>query len=303
MISIIICSIDPEKFSRVTKNYADLMGEEPFEIIGIHDARSLTEGYNRGIRQSSGSVLIFSHDDIEIVCTDFVEKLKRHLQQFDVAGPAGTTRLISGCWFEAGIPYIHGQVTHPRDSGVFMVSIYDRGQAALQGQVAVGDIQALDGLFIAARRSVLDRVAFDECIFDGFHGYDVDFTYSAFLAGFRLGVFYDIPIIHASMGKFDEVWEEYNQRFVRKYAAALPDSSALSTSAPHLGATVSCREKDALVLGHTLEGRRQLALKIGAIEKARTESPAPTFRESTSSDSYLLALLKAMAASLLRKSR
>jgi hypothetical protein len=36
------------------------------EIIGIHDARSLADGYNRGIAQSRGEHIILSHDDIEI---------------------------------------------------------------------------------------------------------------------------------------------------------------------------------------------------------------------------------------------
>src|SRR6185503_5578792 len=49
-------------------------------------------------------------------------------------------------------------------------------------------MQALDGLFMAANREVLERVRFDEVTFDGFHGYDMDFSFSSHLAGFRLAV-------------------------------------------------------------------------------------------------------------------
>ena len=37
--------------------------------------------------------------------------------------------------------------------------------------------------------------------FDGFHHYDLDFSYSAYRAGFRLAVVNDICIYHASERK------------------------------------------------------------------------------------------------------
>src|SRR3989344_9511889 len=102
MISIIICSIDDSKFKAVTDNYSKLLAGEEFEIIGIHDAKSLGEGYNRGIRLSCGSILVFSHDDIEILSPDFKYKLMRYLAKYDIIGVAGTTPLIGGNWVGAG---------------------------------------------------------------------------------------------------------------------------------------------------------------------------------------------------------
>ncbi len=62
-ITIIICSIDADKYARVTRNLSERLAGQAYEIIGIHDARSLAEGYNRGVRRSRGDLLIFSHDD------------------------------------------------------------------------------------------------------------------------------------------------------------------------------------------------------------------------------------------------
>ena len=59
MISIVICSIDPMRFETVKGHYECLLRAEPHEIIGIHDARSLAEGYNRGLVKSSGETVIF----------------------------------------------------------------------------------------------------------------------------------------------------------------------------------------------------------------------------------------------------
>src|SRR2546423_736428 len=111
MISVIICSIDRAKFDCVTAMYYRLIPQ--VQVIGIHDAPSLAEGYNRGIAQSSGDLLILSHDDIEIVNQDFHARLISHLNKFDLVGVAGTTKLIAPGWMGAGPPHIFGQVVHP----------------------------------------------------------------------------------------------------------------------------------------------------------------------------------------------
>lgn len=216
MISIIICSIDPEKFAAVSNNYAALLGEEEFEIIGIHDAKSLCEGYNRGIARSSGSILIFSHDDIEILSPDFCDKLKRHLRDYDMIGVVGTTRVMHGQWIAAGQPFVHGHV-------IYFDAARQEYFANVFGAetVVVPAIQALDGLFFAMTRQLATAMQFDQMRFDRFHFYDIDFSFSAYLAGYRLAVCNDISIIHASSGKFDETWQHYHARFIEKFDAAL----------------------------------------------------------------------------------
>jgi 2-polyprenyl-3-methyl-5-hydroxy-6-metoxy-1,4-benzoquinol methylase len=220
MISIIICSINSEKFNSITKNYTELMGGEPFEIIGIHDAKSLCEGYNRGIQKSVGDILVFSHDDIEILSPDFVARLKAHLENFDIVGLAGTDWVVDGNWLSAGFPYLYGQVAD-RNEDMYALSCYDFGETAHEGKTAEDGIKMLDGLFIAARRSVAQKILFDEKNFDGFHCYDADFTYSAFLAGFNLAVCNDIAVIHYSNSAFDAEFQRYNERFIEKHATTL----------------------------------------------------------------------------------
>lgn len=220
MISIIICSIDNNKFSKVSQNYANLLEHEVFEIIGIHDAQSLAEGYNRGIAQSTGSILIFSHDDIEILSPDFAGKLKHNLARYDVVGVAGTSRLVSALWTAAWQPYIHGVVVCPSSQGKYVINVY-----GVDGP-ETGSIQALDGLFFAVNRTVVEKILFDEITFDGFHCYDLDFTFQAYLTGFNLSVSNEIIIIHESVGGFDQTWEKYGQRFAQKYQSRLANYNA-----------------------------------------------------------------------------
>ena len=103
MISVIICSIDRGKFERASAMYRQLIPQ--VEIVGIHDAASMAEGYSRGIAQSRGEFLIFSHDDVQIINPDFETRLMAHLNQFDLVGIAGTTKLVGPGWMGAGASY------------------------------------------------------------------------------------------------------------------------------------------------------------------------------------------------------
>jgi len=76
-------------------------------------------------------------------------------------------------------------------------------------------------LFFATNRNVVETVIFDENLFNGFHMYDLDFSFSAYLKGFRLAVCNDITIIHYSGGNYDSQWNHYRDLFRKKYMAQL----------------------------------------------------------------------------------
>lgn len=215
MLSIIICSINPANFEAQKRQYARLLGDIPYEIIGVHDARSLCEGYNRGVAHASpqSTHFIFAHDDIEILSNDFATKLGRDLAQHDVVGVAGSTRCIGHLWSFAGPPHIFGQIAHYKPAPLNVLDVEIFGTPAR----SVGGMQVLDGVFIAAGRRVVEQVRWDEQTFDGWHMYDVDFSLRAHLAGFRIGVACDIAVIHASIGQTGEPWQKYGKRFDDKH--------------------------------------------------------------------------------------
>jgi GT2 family glycosyltransferase len=216
MISVITCSIDPIKFAAVEAMYKTAFGSEPWELVGIHDARSLAEGYNRGVAQSKGEIVVFSHDDIEILSPDLAGRVRGHLSRFDLIGVVGTTKVINAGWMAAGPPDLFGQILHARENGTLLADIIGAPSRA------VANIQGLDGVFMAARRSLLDSVKFDAETFDGFHLYDMDFSYGAFKAGFKLGVACDINVFHQSRGEFGDVFMKYAERFGRKWKLTAP---------------------------------------------------------------------------------
>ncbi len=215
LISVIICSITPAKLARITANLETLVPKASLEIIHISDARSMGDGYNLGARQANGDILIFCHDDIELLTADFASKIVARLENFDLLGVAGSRWLRDAMWVSAGLPYTRGQVVHLLD---------DRPGATYSafgsGSPVQGDMQALDGLFLATRREVWSDIGFDEG-YRGFHMYDIDFSFRCYLAGRRVAVCNDILIAHYSLGKFGEAWKTEADRFTAKFSERL----------------------------------------------------------------------------------
>jgi tetratricopeptide (TPR) repeat protein len=210
-VSIVICSNRDEKFRRIARLYQELLGSHPHEIIRIADATSLCSGYARGFGQSTGALVVFSHDDIDILNPDFLLHLKQGMAKVDVLGIAGTTRLTGPAYAWGGRESVRGWLFHHSRDGLYDAAIFD-----LESGLAT-DIVALDGAFFCARRKVVEEVGFDSTTFDGFHLYDIDFSYRAHLAGFRIGVTHDILIAHESVGNFNETWKMYADRFMAKF--------------------------------------------------------------------------------------
>jgi hypothetical protein len=121
-------------------------------------------------------------------------------------------------------PYIFGQVGYPQPDGTICIDIYGAPRRVIDG------IQALDGLFIAAHRSVVSSISFDAATYDGFHLYDIDFSYRAYQAGLRLAVANDICLLHHPRGRdnieqslYKAAWkrdkESFEQRFGGPYSS------------------------------------------------------------------------------------
>jgi len=224
MVSIVCCSITPKKANALRKNLEKLLVEQHWEFVVIDDAHSLSEGYIRGIAKSTGDVVVLCHDDIEIIVDDFYERLIDALTNVDIVGVAGTTLVNGPAVFWARHPYCHGWVTHSNAQGDLIPTPMSMAPPRVDGA------QALDGVFIAAHRKVFDRVQFDPITFDGFHFYDLDFTYRAFLAGLRVRIQCDILLIHASEGNFGQDHSRYAERFASKFpgVGAAPPSPPIT---------------------------------------------------------------------------
>ncbi len=212
-ISVVICSIDPRKFERVTASYRQRFAGHALEIIGVHDARSLAEGNNRAATRARGDVLVFSHDDIELGTPDFAPRMLAHLDRYDGIGVAGASRVVRPKWGQAGQRHVHGHVLHAAPAGRTGVLLMAAG---FQAPVCE-NIRVIDGVFIAVRRHVWETQRFDADTYDGFHLYDLDFTWRASGAGAQLAVPLDLLLLHRSTGRYDAAWRRYARSFVARH--------------------------------------------------------------------------------------
>jgi len=269
-ISVLICSIDAAKYARVTANYTRALADHPHEIIGIHDARSLAEGYNRAVRKSRGDLLLFSHDDVEIASGGLAAAIVRASKALDVIGVVGTSKVLSGYWPAAGHPFLHGWLAQPAPGGPSGAQRFYVGVFGVDGPLTTG-LQGLDGMFFIARRVVVEAVPFDEETFDGFHGYDLDFSFAAHLAGFSVGASAEIAVIHASGGSFGDAWQHYANRFAEKHRERLP---AEVFPAKWSFARMVVESRDAIVRDFPLERLMAITGQLRAAA-ARPPPPAP----------------------------
>jgi hypothetical protein len=216
--SLVVCSIDRARLDECVGRYRAAFGDEAFELIVIGDARSLAEGYNRGIARAHAANIVFSHDDAFPISAAFADRLAAHLEQVDIVGIAGSTAALNGFWGYAGQPYTHGHVVAPAPRGTH-VDLLVWGAATRR----VEQIRLLDGCMMAARRDVAAAIGFDARRFDGFHLYDADFSLRASAAGCPVAVVSDITFFHRSSGSFDAEWHRYNAAFLDAHAALLDE--------------------------------------------------------------------------------
>jgi len=249
LLSIVVVSRDDARFAAFDAQCAQAFATWPHERIRIADAGSMYDGYARGFARSRGGVVAFAHDDTRVAGAHFAARLADALQSADVVGVAGATRVTSPALLGSGHPSLHGVITHLAQDALpceFAV-------LSLAGPRVTG-AQALDGVFIAARREWIARVGFDAATCDGFHFYDLDFTYRAHSAGARLTIACDLALLHASRGRLDERYAEAQRRFAARHTAlaAAPSPHRHWYTLPVADAAQACALHDALLAAWAL---------------------------------------------------
>ena len=176
----------------------------------------MAEGLNRGASLANGQYLIFCHDDIVMLNKDIIKIIHETFRTCEVFGACGTTRLVSGNWYDAGNPFTFGHVIAKdlQTPGGFEIQVFGWSRESL-----IMGGQALDGIFIGCHRRIFDALqGFDQISYTDFLGYDVDFSFRAALAGAKIGINCDLPLFYDShVGEFStekmRKWEEAQNRF------------------------------------------------------------------------------------------
>lgn len=208
MISIIISSYKPHYFSAVEKNIAETCGV-PYEIIKIDNPGliGICEAYNKGAMMAKYDVLLFIHEDIKFITTDWGSKLIVHheLERAGVIGVAGGKYIPSAPsgWYTDNENALINIVQGKKGESKKTIQTFSGVQKAF----------ALDGVFLSIKKQIFTEYKFDEHL-TGYHGYDTEITLRI-AKNYINYVISDILIDHFSAGNPDQKWFEANI-YIRK---------------------------------------------------------------------------------------
>lgn len=222
MISIIICSRTPDISAELRENIELTVGID-HEIVVVDNSASsysIFSAYNAGVTRSSGDILCFMHDDVRMVETNWGSKVLCHFDDGNVGLIA-----IAGGKYLPSFPCYWFNSTNDRYINIIQHSQIDGSTVhdyVNPESVDSTDVVSVDGVWFCIRRTLFDRISFDEATYSGFHIYDLDICMQILACGSRCKVVYDILLEHLSIGNGGQLWMDAALLFVDKWKKALP---------------------------------------------------------------------------------
>lgn len=223
MISIIVCSVDQNRFASLEQSIADTIGCD-YELIVIDNREgslSIFEAYNKGIERSKGDVLCFSHEDLIMHTNEWGIKVYNHFNNPEVGaiGICGGTAFPScpAPWWNRGSLNEHRANnidTWPGKPSRHNIINPENEQRS--------EVVVLDGAWICIRKSLFNTISFDDNTFKGFHAYDSDICLQVRDSGFKCYVIHDVLLEHFSPGVANPAWFAAVETLADKWAAELP---------------------------------------------------------------------------------
>jgi hypothetical protein len=236
MISIIICSANNENLLRVQSGIAETIGV-PYELIVLHNEDGkygICTAYNIGGARAKFPILCFMHEDVRFETLNWGNKVLQHFQdpQTGLIGVAGgdAKSLIPSHWSSKMISNEVHIIQHYRREPNATRHIRITGDRMSSNKVKV---IAVDGVWMCTRKEVFETFMFDEKNFNGFHGYDIDFSLQV---GNQFGVYvvFDILLHHFSEGSADINWLKSALKVSKKWRKHLPVSVYKSSEVDYL---------------------------------------------------------------------
>jgi GT2 family glycosyltransferase len=198
MISIIICSRNPDISDELKQNIAETIGVE-YELIVIDNSKnnySIFSAYNEGVRRAQYPYLCFMHDDILFHTENWGEIVLDHFEDKNIGilGFAGTHFLPDVPTYWTTSPFI-SEHNLTNDNG----KVFECFKHEFFGDKSMVDAVVCDGFCFFAQKKLFsdNRIAFDEKTYSGFHYYDMDICMQVLKAGFRVCICKDILIEHS----------------------------------------------------------------------------------------------------------
>jgi hypothetical protein len=215
--------ISTRKIDEGYKEHVRKMFSQPDTEILMYEndgQMSLTQVYNKGLRESVNDIVVFMHDDLILETPNMTPKIVKMMSShsintnYGIVGIAGTDKLTSGMWWQ-NRENMFGVVGHTHE-GKRHVNHYSKGVF----NEKLKDVVIVDGLFFIAHKKRIKKEFNEE--FKGFHFYDIPFCVENFLEGVKIGLTTKFAVTHKSIGITNKQWEKNKLFFEALYEKQLP---------------------------------------------------------------------------------
>jgi hypothetical protein len=212
--------ISTKKIDESYREHVRKMFSQPNTEILMYEndgQMSLTQVYNKGLKESVNDIVVFMHDDLILETSNMTPKIVKLFEkhfEYGIIGIAGTDKLTSGMWWQ-NRENMFGVVGHIHE-GKRHVNHYSKGVF----NDVLKDVVIVDGLFFMVRKSLLKK-EFNEQ-FEGFHFYDISFCVENYLESVKVGLTTKIGVTHMSVGMTNKQWEKNKLFFEALYDKKLP---------------------------------------------------------------------------------
>jgi hypothetical protein len=216
-VSVVIST--RKKDEEYEKHVKKMFSQPDTEILMYENdgQMSLTQVYNKGLKESVNDIVVFMHDDLILETSNMTPKIVKLFEkhfEYGIIGIAGTDKLTSGMWWQ-NRENMFGVVGHIHE-GKRHVNHYSKGVF----NDVLKDVVIVDGLFFMVRKSLLKK-EFNEQ-FEGFHFYDISFCVENYLESVKVGLTTKIGVTHMSVGMINKQWEKNKLFFEALYDKNLP---------------------------------------------------------------------------------
>lgn len=225
MLSVIICSISPERLQSVKKNIEETIGvEHEFIVIDNRIKKwSIAKAYNFAAKNAKYPYLFFVHEDVKFHSSDWGSFIETKLQEPDcgVIGFTGS-KVMFRCY--SGWGQCYKWVCSYLYQGSNELTLFNVHNAYLEHEFE--EVVALDGLGMFVRKDVWAIYPFDEELLTGFHCYDVDFSLQIAASKYYknyISCSNKVLIEHFSLGNRNDAWFDDTIRLYKaKWRYILP---------------------------------------------------------------------------------
>lgn len=227
MISLIVCSVNPEMFDEFKENVDMTIGVE-HEIIAFDNREKhwgLCKVYNHCISKAKYQYLCFVHEDMYFFTKGWGKLLidfHANTPECGVIGFAGS-QYVAKTFVQWKIDRITSRVHTCISPQKNLPFDYNNIKRFYNSRREFDPVVVLDGMFLFTSKKVCNEVRFDEKMLGNFHIYDTDFTFSV-SQKYNNFVCSLIDNMHRSKSNFSKAYVEGLLAFHNKWHDVLPKS-------------------------------------------------------------------------------